>query len=98
MGDRASDNIMPPYITLYYCQGDERRMVFPIRPPSLPALLTTADKRASVRFRQFLAATIRNPHTRRAYYWAVDEFLALCAKRRPCPGARGGGVPSITGI
>ena len=89
MGDRASDNIMPPYITLYYCQGDERRMVFPIRPPSLPALLTTADKRASVRFRQFLAANIRNARTRRAYYWAAGEFLPWR------PGARGGGVPAL---
>ncbi len=35
------------------------------------------------------AADIRNPHTRRAYYRAADEFLAWCASA---------GVPSIAGI
>jgi site-specific recombinase XerC len=27
----------------------------------------------------FFAANIRNPHTRRAYYRAAEEFLAWCA-------------------
>jgi integrase/recombinase XerC len=34
---------------------------------------------ARVRFLEFFAATIRNPHTRRAYGRAVAEFLAWCA-------------------
>jgi hypothetical protein len=39
-----------------------------------------------MRFLEFFAANIRNPHTRRAYYRAAEEFLAWCA---------GAGVPSI---
>src|SRR5262249_18811710 len=31
------------------------------------------------RFLEFFAANIRNPHTRRAYYRAAEEFLAWCA-------------------
>jgi site-specific recombinase XerD len=47
--------------------------------PALPALVTAAGERASMRFLEFFAANIRNPHTRRAYYRAADEFLAWCA-------------------
>jgi site-specific recombinase XerC len=32
-----------------------------------------------MRFLEFFAANIRNPHTRRAYARAADEFLAWCA-------------------
>jgi hypothetical protein len=35
------------------------------------------------------AANIRNPHTRRAYYRAAEEFLAWCASA---------GVPSIAAV
>ena len=35
------------------------------------------------------AANIRNPHTRRAYYRAAEEFLAWCASE---------GVPSIAAV
>src|SRR5437762_9023667 len=42
-----------------------------------------------MRFLEFFAANIRNPHTRRAYYRAATEFLAWCADA---------GVPSITGV
>jgi integrase/recombinase XerC len=31
------------------------------------ALVAVADERASMRFLEFFAANIRNPHTRRAY-------------------------------
>jgi hypothetical protein len=48
---------------------------------TLPALVTAASERASVRFLEFFAANIRNPHPRRAYYRAAEEFLAWCAKR-----------------
>ncbi len=51
----------------------------PLATSSLPALVTAAGERASVRFLEFFAANIRNPHTRRAYYRAADEFLAWCA-------------------
>src|SRR5207253_5219293 len=53
---------------------------------SLPVLVTAAGERAGMRFLEFFAATIRNPHTRRAYARAADEFLAWCAAA---------GVPSI---
>jgi site-specific recombinase XerD len=45
---------------------------------SLPALIVAAGERASLRFMEFFAATIRNPHTRRAYGRACAEFLAWC--------------------
>src|ERR1700674_2273189 len=42
-----------------------------------------------MRFLEFFAANIRNPHTRRAYARAADEFLAWCASA---------GVPSIGAV
>jgi site-specific recombinase XerD len=44
----------------------------------LPALIAADGNRASLRFLEFFAANIRNPHTRRAYGRAVAEFLAWC--------------------
>ena len=38
---------------------------------------------------EFFAANIRNPHTRRAYYRAAEEFLTWCARA---------GVPSIAAV
>jgi site-specific recombinase XerD len=46
--------------------------------PSLPVLVTATGQRAGIRFLEFFAAQIRNPHTRRAYARAVAEFLAWC--------------------
>jgi hypothetical protein len=40
----------------------------------VPALVAAAGERASMRFLEFFAANIRNPHTRPA-----EEFLAWCA-------------------
>ena len=51
----------------------------PIVSPALPTLVSAAGERASMRFLEFFAATIRNAHTRRAYYRAAEEFLAWCA-------------------
>ena len=34
---------------------------------TMPALVAAAGKRAGMRFLEFFAASIRNPHTRRAY-------------------------------
>ncbi len=45
-----------------------------IQRSNLPALVAAAGERAS-RFLEFFAANIRNPHTRRAYYRAAEEFL-----------------------
>jgi site-specific recombinase XerD len=56
---------------------------------SLPALVQAAGDRAGIRFLEFFAANIRNPHTRRAYSRAVGDFLAWCA---------GVGVPSIAAV
>ena len=55
----------------------------------VPALITAAGERASMRFLEFFAANIRNPHTRRAYYRAAEEFLAWCGNT---------GLSSITTI
>ena len=55
----------------------------------MPALIAAAGDRASLRFLEFFAANIRNPHTRRAYSRAVAEFLAWCDDNR---------VPSITAV
>jgi site-specific recombinase XerD len=45
---------------------------------SLPSLISSAGERAGVRYMEFFAANIRNPHTRRAYARAVKDFLAWC--------------------
>src|SRR3954447_1261976 len=46
--------------------------------PGLPALVAASGERAGVRFLEFFAEAIRNPHTRRAYSQAVGAFLAWC--------------------
>ena len=56
---------------------------------TLPAIVTAAGEDAQLRFLEFFAASIRNPHTRRAYAGAVGEFLAWCEGR---------GVASITAV
>ena len=60
----------------------------PVSSRTLPTLVSAAGERAGTRFLEFFAANIRNPHTRRAYARAADEFLAWCASdarrlRRP---------------
>src|SRR5215471_739386 len=51
-----------------------------ITPASLgvPALVADAGDQAARRFLEFFAATIRNAHTRMAYYRAVRRFFAWC--------------------
>jgi site-specific recombinase XerC len=56
---------------------------------STPALVIAAGERAGIRFLEFFASAIRNPHTRRAYARAAGDFLAWCA---------GAGVSSITAV
>jgi site-specific recombinase XerC len=55
--------------------------VSPVLPDAhaVPALVATAGPRAGLRFLEFFAAAIRNPHTRRAYARAAADFLAWCA-------------------
>ena len=55
-------------------------------PRAVPTLVAAAGEPARMRFLEFFAANIRNPHTRRAYYRAAEEFLTWCADA---------GVPSI---
>lgn len=57
--------------------------------PALPSLVAAAGERASIRFLEFFAAAIRNPHTRRAYSHAVSTFLHWCAEM---------GISSITDV
>src|SRR5215475_1646139 len=44
-------------------------------------VLFLAEPKASERFWEFFTATIRNRHTRRAYYTAVCRFSAWCENR-----------------
>ncbi|MHB8283343.1 MAG: tyrosine-type recombinase/integrase [Caulobacteraceae bacterium] len=55
----------------------------------LPSLVVGAGAPAQVRFLEFFAANIRNPHTRRAYARAVVDFLAWCEAK---------GVASIAAV
>jgi integrase/recombinase XerC len=61
----------------------------PITAPRVPELVAATGERAGMRFLEFFAANIRNPHTRRAYARAADEFLAWCSSA---------GVPSIGAV
>ena len=45
---------------------------------SCPALVTASGERARLRFLEFFASNIRNPHTRRAYVRAVLDFMIWC--------------------
>ena len=56
---------------------------------STPALVVAAGECAGVRFLEFFASAIRNPHTRRAYARAAGDFLSWCARA---------GVTSITAV
>jgi integrase/recombinase XerC len=42
-------------------------------PAAVPAPIAAAGERASVRFLEFFAANIRNPHPRRAYYRTAEQ-------------------------
>lgn len=41
---------------------------------ALPTLIAAADDATRLRFLEFFAVTIRNPHTRRAYARAAGDF------------------------
>jgi hypothetical protein len=44
----------------------------------VPAVIADAGDRAARRFVEFSTATIRNPHTRKAYARAAGDFSAWC--------------------
>ena len=50
--------------------------LIPIVADRAPALVAASGERASYRFFEFFTAQIRNPHTRRAYARAAQEFFA----------------------
>jgi len=58
-------------------------MLAPLASPALalPQLVRHAEPHAQLRFLEFFAATIRNPHTRRAYARGCGDFLEWCAER-----------------
>src|SRR5271170_2254094 len=55
--------------------------VVPLRATAraLPAIVMAADDDTRERFLEFFSSNIRNPHTRRAYRAAVQDFLDWCA-------------------
>jgi integrase/recombinase XerC len=54
----------------------------PITSAALPTLAATTGEQASIRFLEFFAVNIRNPHKRKAYARSADEFLTWCASGR----------------
>ena len=48
----------------------------PITASRVPERVAAAGDHAGMRFLEFFAANIRNPHTRRAYARVVADFLA----------------------
>src|ERR1700758_2074450 len=72
-----------------FAGDDQMNQLVPISSTGLPTLVVAVGERASTRFLEFFAANIRNPHTRRAYYRAAEEFLSWCASF---------GVPSISAV
>src|SRR5687768_9942087 len=46
-----------------------------------PAIVAAAGRAAAFAYAEFFGAAIANPHTYRAYRYAVDTFLAWCTAR-----------------
>ena len=51
----------------------------PLLSRPVPHLIAVSGDQAALRFLEFFAANIRNPHTRRAYARACAAFLDWCA-------------------
>lgn len=51
-------------------------------PDQLPSLIAQAGASASFAYEEFFFGKIRNPHTRRAYQFAVDRFLDWCCAEK----------------
>ena len=52
-----------------------------ITAPRIPELVAAAGERAGMRFLEFFAGNIRNPHTRRAYARAAEVIPGLVRER-----------------
>ena len=48
-----------------------------------PTLISAAGDHAAYRFLEFFPAQIRNPHTRRAYVWAVGRCAHWNGVKQP---------------
>src|ERR1700712_5736948 len=68
---------------------DRTKIIGDTRLHIVPALIAASGERAGLRFLEFFASNIRNPHARRAYGRAVSDFPAWCADH---------GVTSITAV
>jgi integrase/recombinase XerC len=68
---------------------DQTQILGNVRSPIVPPLIAATGDRASLRFLEFFAANIRNPHTRRAYGRAVADFMVWCEDH---------GVASVTDV
>jgi site-specific recombinase XerD len=61
---------------------DRTNIIGDARAHVVPALIAAAGEHATLRFLEFFAVTIRNPHTRRAYGRAVAAFMAWCEENQ----------------
>ena len=52
-----------------------------ITAPRIPEFVAAAGERADMRFLEFFAGNIRNPHTRRAYARAAEVIPGLVRER-----------------
>jgi site-specific recombinase XerD len=57
-----------------------RAIALPASSFILPAVIADAGDHAAKRFVEFFTATIRNPHTRKAYARATGDFFAWCER------------------
>ena len=64
-------------------------------PVAMPALVAAAGERAGMRFLEFFAANIRNPHTRRAYARAADDASRSPTDKQESRGACAGIVNAL---
>jgi site-specific recombinase XerD len=63
---------------------DRTKIIGGVRAQAVPVLIAASGERASLRFLEFFAAAIRNPHTRRAYSRAAAEFMTWCEDNQVC--------------
>ena len=49
---------------------------------NIPTMFAAAGEQGAYRFIEFFTANIRNPHTRKAYWHAVQAFAAWCTEQK----------------
>ena len=69
--------------------AETSRTIISFNSGRVPDLIAAAGEGARIRFLEFFASAIRNPHTRRAYLRAVSDFLAWCETM---------GLPAVTAV